>query len=72
MASKHPINEDIIKNDFGINKIGYINRILVNLSFGSENYIKSLKKVDLKDKSYKSNVYDSSPYIKACDECLVF
>ena len=72
MASKYPINEDILKKEFGINKIGLINRIMINLSKCSENYIKKLKKKDIENNFYISNVNDGNPYVKSCDECLIF
>ena len=71
MASKHPINEDILKKEFGINKIGLINRIMINLSTCSENYIRKLAKRD-ENNYYKSIVYDGNPYVKSCDGCLIF
>ena len=72
MFSKHPINEDILKNNFGINKIGYIKRIMLNLTSCSENYIKKLKNKKVELKKYKSIVFERNPYLKACEECLIF
>ena len=72
MASKHPINEDILKKEFGINKIGLINRIMINLSTCTENYIKRLAKKKDENNYYKSIVFDGNPYVKSCDGCLIF
>ena len=69
MASKHPINEDILRKEFGINKIGLINRIMVNLSICSENYIKRL--IQKNSEHYKSIVYDGNPHVKSYDGCLI-
>ena len=72
MASKQPINEEILKNDFGLYKIGYIKRIMLNLSSCSENYIKKLKNKKVELKNYKSVVYEGNPYLKACEACLIY
>ena len=72
MISKNPITEEILKNDFGLSKIGHIKRIMLNLLNCSQNYIKRLKSINGEDKSYKSIVYEGNPYSKACDACLVF
>ena len=72
MASKYPINGDILIKEFGINKIGIINQVMLNLSTCSENYIKNLVKKDFENNNYKSFVNDGNPYAKACDECLIF
>ena len=52
MVSKHPINEKILKNDFGINKIGLINQILLNLTSCSKKYIKRLKNKNIENLKY--------------------
>ena len=72
MISKNPITEDILKNDFGLSKIGHIKRIMLNLLNSSQNYIKRLKNLTGEDKSYKSVVFEGNPYSKACDACMVF
>ena len=72
MVSKNPITEEILKNDFGLNKIGHIKRIMLNLLNCSQNYIKRLKNNSGENKSYKSIVFEGNPYSKACDACLVF
>ena len=72
MVSKNPITEDILKNDFGLSKIGHIKRIMLNLLNCSQNYIKRLKNNNGENKSYKSIVFEGNPYSKACDACLVF
>jgi hypothetical protein len=72
MVSKNPITEDILKNEFGLNKIGHIKRILLNLQSCSENYILRLKNKNKESQYYKSVVFDSNPYLKACEACLIF
>ena len=72
MVSKNPINEDILKNDFALSKIGHIKRIMLNLMNCSQNYIKRLKSINGDDKSYKSIIFEENPYSKACDACLIF
>ena len=72
MVSKYPINENILKNDFGINNIGVINRIIQNLSLCSEKYIKKLKNKTTENNYYKSCEYNINPYVKTCDGCLIF
>ena len=72
MVSKNPITEDILKNDFGLSKIGHIKRIMLNLENCSQNYIKRLKSIDGEDKNYKSIIFEENPYSKACDACLIF
>ena len=72
MVSKNPITEEILKNDFGLSKIGHIKRIMLNLLNCSQNYIKRLKNNNGENNSYKSIVFEGNPYSKACDACLVF
>ena len=72
MVSKNPITEEILKNDFGLSKIGHIKRIMLNLLNCSQNYIKRLKNNNGENKSYESIVFEGNPYSKACDACLVF
>ena len=72
MLSQNPITEDILKNDFGMTKIGHIKRIMLNLVTCSENYIKKLKHRNVDNKYYKSIEIDWNPYLKACDACLIF
>ena len=71
MVSKYPMTEDILKNDFGLNKLGYIKKIMINLINNSQNYIKKLK-IKENDKNKNSIVYESNPYTKACDACNIF
>ena len=72
MFSKNPITEDILKNDFGMIKIGHIKRIMLNLVTCSENYIKRLRHKNVDNKYYRSIVFDWNPYLKACEACLIF
>ena len=72
MASKQPITENILKNDFGLNKIGHIKRIMLNLKSCSENYIKKLKNKRIENNNYKPIEFEGNPYLKACDACFIF
>ena len=72
MVSKNPITEDILKNDFGLNKIGHIKRIMLNLVSCSENYIKKLKNKNIESRNSKSIVFEGNPYLNSCDACFIF
>ena len=72
MVSKHPINEDILKKDFGVNKIGHVKRIMLNLIISSENYVKKLKNRTNDNKNYKSIDFLDNPNLKVCDICFIF
>ena len=72
MASKNPITEDILKNDLGLNKIGHIKRIMLNLISCSENYIKQLKNKNIESSNIKSIEFEGNPYLNSCDACLIF
>ena len=72
MASKNPITEEILKNDFGLNKIGHIKRIMLNLISCSENYINHLKNKNIDCRNCKSIVFEGSPYLNSCDACFIF
>ena len=72
MESRSPITEEILKNDFGINKIGHIKRIMLNLINLSKNYIKRLKNRNKDNNSYKSIVFEGNPYTRACEACNLF
>ena len=72
MASKNPITEDILKNDFGLTKIGHIKRIMLNLVSCSENYIKNLKRKNIESRNCKSIIFEGNPYLNSCDACFIF
>ena len=72
MVSKNPITEDILKNDFGLNKIGHIKRIMLNLVSCSENYIKKLKNKNIESRNSKSIVFEGNPFLNSCDACFIF
>ena len=72
MVSKHPINEDILKNDFGVNKIGHVKRIMLNLISCFENYVTKLKNRTNDNKNYKSIDFMDNPDLKVCDICFIF
>ena len=72
MECENPITEDILKRDFGLNKIEHIKRIILNLNECSKNYVKSLRKRNVDNKIYKSIVIEGNPCCKACDTCIIF
>ena len=72
MFSKNPITEEILKNDFGLTKIGHIKRIMLNLVSCSENYIKKLKHKNIESRNCKSIVFEGNPYLNSCDTCFIF
>ena len=72
MECENPITEDILKKDFGLNKIEHIKRIILNLNECSKNYVKSLRKRNVDNKIYKSIVIEGNPCCKACDTCIIF
>ena len=72
MISKNPITEDILKNDFGISKLGHNKRIMLNLMTCSENYIKKLKNKINNNKDFNSIETEGSPYLNSCDStCII-
>ena len=71
MISKNPITEDILKNDFGISKLGHNKRIMLNLMTCSENYIKKLKNKINNNKDFNSIETEGSPYLNSCDSTCV-
>ena len=72
MVCNNPITEDILKNDFGLNKIGHIKRIMLNLKDCTENYIKRLRNKNIENKNCKSIIFEENPYLKSCDACEIF
>ena len=72
MVSKHFINEDILKKDFGVNKIEHVKRIMLNLIISSENYVKKLKNRTNDNKNNKSIDFLDNPNLKVCDICFIF
>ena len=71
MASKQPITEDILKKEFGINKVMHAKRIILNLESCSDIYINSLKN-NIGTKNCKSLVLEGNPQLKTCGACLIF
>ena len=71
MISKNPITEDILKNDFGISKLGHNKRIMLNLMTCSETYIKKLKNKINNNKDFNSIETEGSPYLNSCDSTCV-
>ena len=72
MISKNPITEDILKNDFGISKLGHNKRIMLNLMTCSETYIKKLKNKINNNKDFNSIETEGSPYLNSCDStCII-
>ena len=72
MVSKNPINEEILKNDLGIVKMGHFQRIMIRLKEESEKYIENLTKKGNKDKPNKNIIYEESPYLNSCETCFLF
>jgi hypothetical protein len=71
MISKHPITEDILKNDFDISKIGHNKRIMLNLLTCSEYYIKKLKNKNSNNKDINLIQYEGSHFRNSCDSACV-
>ena len=63
MISKNPLNEDILKNEIEINKIGHRSRIINKLIEESKDFKKRLKK--------KSFVFTKGKDAKSCD-CIIY
>ena len=74
MISKNPMNEDILKNDLGIDKIGHVQRIMISLKEEAKKYVDRLEKKSNKNYSGKINsiIYEENPYLKSCETCFVF
>ena len=71
MISKNPITEDILKNDFGISKIGHNKRIMLNLLTCSEYYIKKLKNRNSNNKEINLIKIEGSHFRNSCDSACV-
>ena len=83
MGSKQPLNENILVNDFGINKTD-ANKIIIKLYENSRNYIKILKiknkkNININDINNNYNIIgniimeeDNVSNIKSCDMCILF
>ena len=69
MNSKNPMNEDILKNDIGIKKLGHLQRIMFSLKEEAKKYINNLEK---KCKKYKSVEFEDNPYVNSCQACFIF
>ena len=78
MESKQPLNENILVNDLGINKID-ANKIIIKLYENSRNYINKIKIVNKRNKNEndinnnnKSIIYEENNNFKSCDMCFLF
>lgn len=69
MHSNQPLNENIMKNDFGLNDIDS-KKILDILNDCSGNYINKLKNRDNNNNKYI--IFEEKNNIKKCDMCLLF
>ena len=69
MSSKNPINEEILKNDIGIKKLGHLQRIMFSLKEETKKYINNLEK---NCKKYKSVEFEDNPYVNSCQACFIF
>lgn len=63
MASKQPLNEDILINDLGVNKYD-ATKIIENLKDGSNKYIQNIDK--------NKCIIEENNNIKSCEMCLLF
>ena len=69
MSSKNPINEEILKNDIGIKKLGHLQRIMFSLKEETKKYINNLEK---NCKKYKFVEFEDNPYVNSCQACFIF
>ena len=66
MLTRQPINEDMLRKDFKINKKGHRLFLYNNLVNGSKEYVKNLK-----NRSNSKMIYDG-PSLKACEPCMIY
>lgn len=81
MGSKQPLNENILVNDFGINK-NDANKIIIKLYENSRIYIKLLKIKNKKNNNDDNNIHNTNKTVimeennisntKSCDMCILF
>ena len=81
MGSKQPLNENILVNDFGINK-NDANKIITKLYENSRIYIKLLKIKNKKNNNDDNNIHNTNKTVimeenntsntKSCDMCILF
>ena len=69
MSSKNPINEEILKNDIDIKKLGHLQRIMFSLKEETKKYINNLEK---NCKKYKFVEFEDNPYVNSCQACFIF
>ena len=71
MASRQPLNVDILIEDIGLDK-NDAKKILDNLIEGSENFIEDIKYIEEnKEKKSKFIILEENNF-KSCDMCLIF
>ena len=73
MASKQPLNEQILIEDLGINKFDAV-KIIENLKNDSDNYIQDIKRnfKNNEKNGNKSIIFEENNNTKSCDMCLIF
>ena len=70
MISKNPMTEEILREDFGLDKIGHIKRIMINLKSCSEQYIAKLKQKKKCD-NYKYIEFSADSKLRSCQTCIL-
>ena len=71
MASRQPLNVDILIEDIGLDK-NDAKKILDNLVEGSKNFIEDIKYIEEnKEKKSKFIILEENNF-KSCDMCLIF
>ena len=74
MASKQPLNEDLLVKEFGLNK-NVAKKIICNLIDGSNKYINKLKNKErdkIKEDDNKYIIFEeNNNNVKSCDMCFV-
>ena len=72
MASKQPLNVDILIEDIGLDK-NDAKKILTNLVEGSKNFIEDIKYIEEnKEKNKDRSIILEENNFKSCDMCLIF
>ena len=66
MFTREPITKEMLIEDFSIENEEYINKILKSLTIESLNYIKRLKRNNIKV------IFDNKKYRNSCQPCLIF
>ena len=75
MITRQPITDEMLKEDLGIDKIGYRVRILNSLSIESINYSKKLKKINQKNNGKEIKdlfILEKGNNGNSCEACNIF